>query len=973
MPNTFLIYRLRILRNAHFLILTFILSGLDIPNGYTQFFTLGEDPGYLKWSKIQSDHFKMIYPSELSSEAKRMTQLLEYYYEQNSSGLDHRPHKIPVVLHNHSVYSNGLVAVAPRRMELVTTPAPDSHPQDHFEQLALHEFRHVMQVDKLNQGITKVARYITGDIALGLVAGTMPFWYLEGDAVDAETKLSYSGRGRLPSFERDIKAILFEKDKLYSYEKSYYGSFKDYVPNHYSYGYQMVAHGRRKYGTDIWSKMVDYAGQKPYTLYPFYFGLKKYTGLSKSGLYEETILTLKNYWVEQAASRPVTDFRMVNRRTTKHYTNYRFPEYLNDGIVFAEKSGIDQINQFILIDTAGNEKLIHTPGFIDPVSISVSGDRIVWTEFKTNERWERESYSVVKIYNLLTGKEKSVTHRSRYFAPELSPDTQKILVTETTLLNEYALVILDSESGQIITRVQSPGNEYLQYPVWSSDGNKIYATSLGSEGKCIKSFDIATGLWEIIFRAGFDDIAELSAGEKYLLFRGTFSGIDDIYCLDLTTGECFRVTSSRFGAYYPRLSANNDKILYSNYTSHGFDIVETTFDKTSWMRLDSVVNHSEQLYRPLEEEEGKIQIARSEPVSDYPEKKYHKAGNLFNIHSWAPFYFNSENPEIENLQIYPGITLFSQNLLSTAFTTLGYEYREKDHYIHASFIYRGLYPAFEFSYDFGGLPFIADPPNENEMPEWVYTNMNWNLKVFLPLNFTSNKWVKGIQPSVESRFSRPYLWYDEPPGYQTGLTFLDYRFYSYNYLKLSRRDILPRWGQVIDIEYVHAPFNPEQVGSEVALKGVLYFPGFLRHNTIRLSAGYSSQKTENYILNNLIPMPRGYETQKSEQFVKLTADYVFPILYPDWNIWHFLYIKRFKAAVFYDHGSGKNVYVHTDDGDVKKDLNFRSCGFEFTSDFNFLHILFPFDAGIRFSYPLDDSEPKVEMLFSVDISALHLN
>jgi hypothetical protein len=961
-------YQLKIIQNSLVEILSCILSILFIPYGYSQLYTRGEDPGYLKWKQIKSDHFKMIYPSEFSSEAKRMTNLLEYYYEPNSSYLNHHPRKIPVILHNHSVYSNGFVAVAPRRMELVTTPASDSYSQEHFEQLVLHEFRHVMQVDKLNQGITRVASYIIGDQALGLVAGTMPFWYLEGDAVDAETQLSKSGRGRLPSFEKDIKAILFEKDQMYSYEKSYYGSFRDYVPSHYNYGYQMVAHARNKYGTDIWSKMVDYAAQKPYLLYPFYFGLKKYTGLSKSGLYKETIQTLKNHWAEQAVSRPISDFRIINRRTTKHYTQYRFPEYLNDSVIFAEKSGIDQIDQFILIDTEGNEKIIHTPGFIDPVKISLSGNLVAWNELKSNARWENESYSVVKTYNLKTGKEKLITRRSRYFAPDLSPDAQKISVIEISLLNEYALVILDSESGQIISRVPSPGNEFLQYPVWSTDGNKIFVTSLGSEGKCIKSFDPVTGIWDIIFHAGFEDITELTTGEKYLLFRGTFSGIDEIYCLDLTTGECFRVTSSRFGTYYPQLSANNDKILYCNYTSQGFDIVETPFNKTTWMLLDSAVNHSEQLYRPIENEEEKMQFQASEPVADYPEKKYHKAGNLFKIHSWAPFYFDYENPDIENLQVSPGITLLSQNLLSNAYTTLAYEYRDQDHYIHASFVYRGFYPVFRFSYDFGGLPYVADPPEGNEKPEWVYTNMNWNLKMYLPLNLTSNKYVRGLQPSIESRFTRSYLWYDPPGEYKTGLTFLDYRLYAYNYLKTSKRDILPRWGQVIDIDYVHAPFNPDQVGSEVTLKGTLYIPGFLRHNTIRLGAGFLNQKTEKYILNNLISMPRGYNSERSEQFIKLTADYVFPIMYPDLNIWHFLYIKRFKAAVFYDHGLGKNVYVQTEEGDVKKDLKFRSCGFELTSDFNFIHILFPFDMGIRFSYPLDDADPKVEMLFSIDIS-----
>ena len=945
-----------------------ILSISYNQRAYTQFYSGGDDPANIIWNQIQSDHFKVIYPSAFVSEARRMTGILEFYYERNSAGLSHQPRKFPVILHNHSVYTNGFVAVAPRRMELITTPASDSYSQDHFEQLALHEFRHVVQVDKLDQGLTRAMKFILGEQVQGAVWGLMPFWYLEGDAVDAETVLSNSGRGRQPSFEKDIKAILLEKDHLYSYEKSYYGSFKDYVPNHYAYGYQMIAHARYKYGDDIWTKMVDYTARKPYTIYPFYFGLKKYTGLSKSKLYKETILTLKDHWTEQAESRPVTDYTILNKRETKTFTSYQFPAYINDSLIFAMKSGIDQIDKFVTIDRNGREKKIFTPGFIDPINISVSGDLIVWPELKTNERWDNESYSILKSYNLKSGKERLISRRSRYFAPDISPDAKRIVVTEINLLNEYSLVILNSESGKVIEKIPSPGNEFLQYPVWGNSGDMIFVTSMGLEGKSIKSYDLTSGKWDVIFDPVFDDIAELSAGENYLLFRATFSGIDNIYVLDLSNNKCFRITSSKLGAYYPQFSANADRILYSNYSSQGFNIVETRFDKTTWVPLDSVINHTEQLYSSVINEEAIVEPKDYEPVADYPEKRYSKIAHLFNLHSWAPFYYNYEDPDIENPRVYPGVTLLSQNLLNTAYTTLGYEYRDHDHYIHASFTYRGFYPVFRFSYDFGGFPFIADPPEGNYKPDWVLTNMSWNFKIFIPLNLTSGKYVIGIQPSVESRFARSYLWYDDTPGYRTGITFLNYRFYIYTYLKTSKRDILPRWGSIADINFINAPFNKSQVGSEISISGTTYVPGFMRHHTLRIGTGLLKQNTEKYVLNNLISMPRGYESRRSEMFLKITADYVFPIIYPDLNIWHFLYIKRFKAAIFYDHGLDYDVQIQSGDDYIKRDLKFRSCGVELTSDFHFAHILFPFDMGVRYSYPLDDAKPKWEMLFSIDIS-----
>jgi len=212
------------------------------------------------------------------------------------------------------------------------------------------------------------------------------------------------------------------------------------------------------------------------------------------------------------------------------------------------------------------------------------------------------------------------------------------------------------------------------------------------------------------------------------------------------------------------------------------------------------------------------------------------------------------------------------------------------------------------------------------------------------------------------------LWYEDQDEYHKGLTFFDYRYYAYNYLKKSERDILPRWGQVVDFRFVHAPWSGGNIGSELALQGTLYLPGLLRHHTLKISMGYMKQKIEKYILNNLIKMPRGYDPYRSEQFTKLTIDYVFPVIYPDLRIWHLLYIKRIKAAIFYDYSRGLDVYVPEDNGTIKEDRLFRSSGIELTSNFHFAHFLFPFDAGIRYNYLIDESRSNAELILSIDIS-----
>ncbi len=75
---------------------------------------------------------------------------------------------------------------------------------------------------------------------MGGGAAIMPSWYYEGDAVLNETRLSASGRGRSAGFEMPLRTLLLGERKLYPYSKVKLGSYKDFVPNQYQYGYQMV-------------------------------------------------------------------------------------------------------------------------------------------------------------------------------------------------------------------------------------------------------------------------------------------------------------------------------------------------------------------------------------------------------------------------------------------------------------------------------------------------------------------------------------------------------------------------------------------------------------------------------------------------------------------------------------------------------------------------------------------------------------
>ena len=79
---------------------------------------------------------------------------------------------------------------------------------------------------------------------------------MEGDAVLAESLLSGSGRGRTPAFQKQMKAIVINGKKMFSYDKMLFGSFRDFTPDHYQFGYQIAAWSSLKYGHSIWNQAL---------------------------------------------------------------------------------------------------------------------------------------------------------------------------------------------------------------------------------------------------------------------------------------------------------------------------------------------------------------------------------------------------------------------------------------------------------------------------------------------------------------------------------------------------------------------------------------------------------------------------------------------------------------------------------------------------------------------------------------------
>ena len=83
--------------------------------------------------------------------------------------------------------------------------------------------------------------------------------------------------------------------KLYNYDKILNGSFRDFVPDDYESGYQMVTWALAKKDPQIWNKVLKFTAEQPFTLNPVNISLSRSSGLRKKNSGRKLTIRLKHY------------------------------------------------------------------------------------------------------------------------------------------------------------------------------------------------------------------------------------------------------------------------------------------------------------------------------------------------------------------------------------------------------------------------------------------------------------------------------------------------------------------------------------------------------------------------------------------------------------------------------------------------------------------------------------------------------
>lgn len=912
-----------------------------------------QSPAGLKWKSIETENFELIFSSELADTANFLANMLEYTYPFVTKTLQVEPPLISLVIHNQSTISNGYAALFPRRMAWYTTPTQDVNllgTTNWLQTLAVHEFRHIAQYAKNKQHFTKFASVFYGQMAQAGLRWSVPKWFFEGDAVCSETLLTNGGRGRIASFDMPWRAILLE-NKDFSYNQAVLGGYNFYFPDFYRLGYHLTAYARVNYGANIWPSVLNRTAKTSW--YPFAFSraLKKHTGLKISDLYHEAANDFARDWKNINQNNELTKADTIKAGKANEYTNYQQPCFLSDSTIVALKTGLDYASAIVEINlkTGKETKIINT---YTP-ALSAHNGVLVWEQYRSHSRFQEASFSEIMYYNASTKKTKRLTKRQKYFSPDIATNGTRIVAVEYLPKLQSNLILMYVSNGQIYDSLSIKGHNIIR-PQWSDDGKKIVFTHSGTTGVSLSIYNTETKHVETIIEGTYEDISTPVFFDKYILYQSSNGGINNIFAIDAQSKAVFRVTSSKYGAFHPAVSPDGSLLVYEDYTTSGYALVQTKLEPDNWLPVQKMHDRSLHYYKNLVgQEQGHSIFDNAQiPQKKYTQKKYSHLRNAFNINYWG--LFGSGNELVAKVS--------SNNKLNTlaAQANMAFDPLNNTRRYFANLSYAKWLPIININWQDKQIKQNYEINKVNYADEWFENSVG--LSIDLPYNLAFGGWYSGTELSANINHIHLYgkqqnFRYLTETGYDALLSG-GFDFFVYNYKYKAPKAVQTRLGQQLFI-YHRSPLNNAYRANQTGIIAQTYWPGLWRSHSVRI--GFAAEKQlffepeiDNYYLfASFVAMPRGHEQNSMQSVSKFTADYKLPLLYPNWGWGSLVYFKRIQANLFVDYAKGT---FHT------QTYKYHSYGAELTFDVNVFQIRQDIGVGVRASKIPEHAKPVFQLI-----------
>ncbi len=889
----------------------------------------GGNPPSQKWKQINTDTVRIIFPTGADSQANRAAAIVHYLAAHQPIPLGDRLKKINIVLQDQTTVANGYVGMGPFRSEFFLTPVPNNFQEGSIgwtDQLAVHEYRHVQQFNNFNNGISRVMKFLFGEDGYTLaINAAVPDWFYEGDAVYNETILTNQGRGRLPLFLNAYPS-LWQAGKKYSWMKLRNGSLKDYVPNHYYLGYLMVNYGREKYGTDFWTKVTHDATAYKGLLYPFQHAIKKYAGVEYKTFTQQAF----DYYKKNSERVSISRDEYLFPVKKSYVVNYSFPYSAgNDSLIYLKES-YRQRPAFYVKDAHGEHRL-KVRDISTEDQFSYRNGKIVYAAYQTDPRWAWKDYSVIKLLDVKTGQQQTLTKKTKYFTPDISADGSKVAAVQISPGGKSELHILDASNGQVIKAIHSSEIVLFTDPKFMDENTLVTAVRLRDGKMALAMAEISTGNTTRLTNPSFNVVGYPCVNNGVVYFTASYGGNDDVFALRLKDNKIFKISDGPLGNYF--VNAGNGKITWSAFTAEGYQLKQVPEKELTGKEVASAATDdlTGKFLVSHENEFGDI-LGSKLPDRNFSVSNYKKSTRLINLHSWRPTY---SDPILT-------VSVFGENVLNTLETELYYTYNQDDktNAVGINAAYGAWFPYLSVGSEY---TFNREGITGNKLRKWKQLDSRIGLSV--PLVFISGQTRKSL--SMSSYYVRRNEFNTGFFKDSLGNTSFSYLSHSISWIQQVQRavqHIYPRFAYSLFMGHRH--IITKYKGYQYIANAALYVPGVLSNHNLIFNGSFQQRDTLNQLsFSNRFAYSRGYDGRYFSRMWKVSANYHLPLFNPDWGFGNILYLQRVRANLFYDF-----TKVYSLDKTQNRDQ--RSYGAELFVDTRWWN-QYPLSFGFRVSHLLD--------------------
>ena len=589
------------------------------------------------WQVIEQPQYRLIFPESIRDEADRVASLLDQYLRQHEMELPLKQaqKQVPIVLYAQSHTANGNVGLMPFRSRWYNKPAPFAG-LEWFDALAVHEGRHIVQFNQVyDNDIGQALSWMFGDIgAAGFALLFVPAWYLEGDAVVAETTLTQGGRGRIAAFDLWFRTAALTQPDL-TYDQAMFGTGFDNVPylSPYVLGYFLTSYLRTEISPLIFDQVVDQLGD--FDGFNFNGSLKHLTGKTLEQHYANMVAQRRQQWQQQIAQLKLTPVQSL-RPTQTHWQSF-YPIYADADNVIAVSVDVERGDQLMSVQDGNVQTLVDLPKSVSSAfysgsktqGVSSNGQKHCWVAQTPHPSKPFQESGNLFCWASEDGLQQ-LTKNDKLTEVEI---TANGFVAHRFSAQRESELVWFNQQGQALKTLALPMHS-LAHDLSQNEHGLVFVLSNSSANGVYRLSDNQENI-ELLMPAQDEQLRSPQLTQHWLLYTSDRSGIDQLMATSRHNQQTFQIASRPYGSYYPHWSSWREAIVFADYTPQGQQLVAIPF-------IDSIEPAMDWI--PLANINPRIIAAQAlvgltDKVlltdTDYTATDFHLASELWNPHSWG--------------------------------------------------------------------------------------------------------------------------------------------------------------------------------------------------------------------------------------------------------------------------------------------------------------------------------------------------